>query len=218
MAVVRRTLGAILIALSVLALIQSARELLVWERGRHAYAEESLVELPIAFAGHHFTVRDDQSRQSGNTEHGREGTAEWLRDGVSMDRALRAIVRPARHDLGRYHLWLDAWKFVDRATGDTALWLTRRVQPSASHRATFEVTVIDSRGASSVNRYSAWQLGRTYPVLRSTQFLHDDDSEGMPFSMLGAVVFPPILIVFPLGSLVAGVLLVRRRRDASVAA
>ena len=117
--------GGLLIAISLAAVVQSVREYALWQAGAN-YAEESFLPLPIVFGGHTFTIRDDQPYDSGGSEQEYEGSVQWIRDGVPFESASRARVRRGRNDIGRYHLWLDAWKIRERATGQKTLWLARR--------------------------------------------------------------------------------------------
>jgi len=49
-------------------------------------------------------------------------------------------------------------------------------------------------------------------VFRSTQFISDGSFFRMPLSMTEAAMFPPFLLVFPLGTLALGVFLLREER------
>lgn len=211
MTTIRRVIGAMLVSLSVLTIVQSARELLLW-RNQDAYVEKDFLPLPIVFGGHRFTVRDDQLSDSVSHEQAYEGQAQWMRDGAAMGAPARALVRRGRSDIGRYHLWISAWVFVDKATHDTTLMLTRRLEPTRARSVAYEVTTVRANGAMSTAQYSAWQLGQSYPLFRSTQFLHDGgSSEGMPYSALGLASFPLLFVVYPFGSLVVGCLMLRRQ-------
>ena len=57
---ITRLVGVVLVGLSALAVVQTAREIVLWELGNRAYAEEYSQERPFTFAGHTFTVADDQ--------------------------------------------------------------------------------------------------------------------------------------------------------------
>jgi hypothetical protein len=202
--------GLTLTALSIGAVVQSTREYLLWEAGRRDYAEDSFLERPFTFAGHTFTVEDDQPTDSTYSEIAYEGRIRLLMDGRPLGPPSRALVRPGRHDLGRYHLWFDAWHFKERASGRTTLWLTRRLQPDSAASPRFEVITLAENGAPSRRLLSTWQLGASYPLFRSTQFVRDGTSAAIPLSMLEAAIFPPILLVFPIGTFVLGLYLIRR--------
>jgi hypothetical protein len=202
----------LLTALSLAAVVQSAREYLLWEGGRRDYVEVSFLEQPFTFAGHTFTVEDDQPTDSSDSEAQYEGTARLLMDGKPLGAPSRALVRRGRRDLGRYHLWFDAWQFRERAGGRNTLWLARRLQPDSTIGPRFEVITVAEDGAQRTRLLSTWQLGTTYPLFRATQFIRDGTSAAIPLSMLDASIFPPTLLVFPIGTLALGVYLIRHGR------
>jgi hypothetical protein len=120
-------------------------------------------------------------------------------------------VRRGLKDLGRYHLWLDAWIFQDRASGDRTLWLVRRLQPEEIESPKFEVTEVAPTGESETRILAAWQLGAEYRRLRATQFVRDGLWTVFPLSVSEvAGIAPTWLLLFPVGTLVCGLLLARR--------
>jgi hypothetical protein len=129
-------------------------------------------------------------------------------DGRDLGEPSQASVRRGRRDLGRYHTWVDAWRLRDRTTNRTTLWLVRRIHPLSERQTRYEVTTVEQDGTHHTSTLRTWQLGANYPLFRSTQFIRDGSA--IPLSMLGAVIFPPLLIVFPLGTLVLGIILLRR--------
>ena len=211
----RRALGLLLALLSLAACVQSLREYVLWETGREAYSEDSYLELPFSFAGHTFRVADDQPIDTAYSEEEFEGTAYLVMDGHALTEPARALVRRGRSDLGRYHLWIDAWKFINES-GDSSLWLTRRLQQAQDATPAYEVITLAAGASPERHVYAGWQLGGSYPLFRATKFLRTGVMEGVPLSMLSALYFWPILLVFPLGSFVLGtVLLWRGRRGLS---
>jgi hypothetical protein len=186
----------------------------LWKHGEATYSEDSYLELPFSFGNHIFSVADDQPVDTAYSEQAFEGTAYLTMDGRPLTEPARALVRRGRADLGRYHLWIDAWRFVD-ASGDSTLWFARRLQPA--ERATPQYEVLTLAVGHTVERrvYAGWQLGRNYPLFRSTQFLRTGILEGVPLSLLDALYFWPILLIFPFGTLVLGCFLLRpgHRRD-----
>lgn len=205
----KRIAGALLVALSAVAVVQSVRELWMWEAGGARYEEQSQLELPLRYGGHTFTVRDDQPNAAVNDEVGHEATMRVLMDGKPLGPPSRALVRRGRRGLGRYHGWLDAWSFRERETGRTSLWIARRLQPREGGRPEFEVMSIEERGTPRIRRLGRYQLGASYPLFRATQFVRDGSP--FPLSMLGAAYLWPIVLVFPLGTLVLGALWMRDR-------
>ena len=51
-----RTVGVALVSFSALAVLQTVREVVLWELGDRAYTEESPQGRTFGFAGHTFTV------------------------------------------------------------------------------------------------------------------------------------------------------------------
>ncbi len=213
----RQVIGSILIWVSCISIIQSFREYLLSESGDRRYEERSLLERPFRFAGESFTVVDEHPyNPPGEGEYTSEaevpGTIQVLRNGSPMGAPSRARIRPGRNDLGRYHLWFDAWVFRDRQSGDSALWMARRIQREES-RPLFEVTTITEHGTRTRRLLRNHQLAESYPVFRSTQFLRGSSFHVVPLSVLDLFIAPPLLLVFPLGTLAVGLVLVRSRKN-----
>ncbi len=205
--------GVMLVAVSVASIIQSFREYRLWERGNQRYDERSLLERPFRFAGRSFTIADGHPfSPPGDGEYTAEaavsGTVQILRNQSPLGPPSRAEVRPARNDLGRYHLWFDAWVFRDKQSGDSALWMARRIEAEGS-RPRYEVITITDDGIETRRLLRKHQLGRSYPVFRSTQFLRGSSFFIVPLSVLDFFIFPAFLFIFPIGTLIIGLLLIR---------
>ena len=65
-------------------------------------------------------------------------------------------------------------------------------------------------GSVATRRYRAYELGTDYRLFRTTQFVRDGTSSAVPLSMLEAVYFWPVLLFYPIGSMLLGVILIRR--------
>jgi hypothetical protein len=210
-----RAIGMALVALSALAVLQTAREVVLRQLGDRAYTEELRQERPLAFAGHTITVADDQPVDGTRSQADHDGWIQPLMDGKPLGPPSRARVRRGLADLGRYHLWFDAWVFRDRATGRASLWLARRLQPTDASDPRFEVVTVAPDGARERRVLRAWRLGTDYRLFRATQFVREGAWSAMPLS-LGATfgVFPVLLLAFPIGTFFAGVLLMRRGSSA----
>ncbi len=213
----------LLVGLSVLAIVQSAREYLLWERGASTFQEQGFDTQPIEFNGHRVTVSDDQPTDSVHSETEYEGAIQLTMDGSPLGQPSRAGVRRGRSrpgDLGRYHGWFDAWQFRDRASGALTLWLVRRIQATDRARPQFEIITIDDDGHRQVRLLRGYQLGVSYPLFRSTQFVRDASPlSGVPLSVLDFVIAPVFLLIFPFGSLVlGGWMIVRSERKRDVGA
>lgn len=199
-------MGIALIALSVTSMIQSIREWRMWDTGAARYDEETFgTDTVVVFAGMTVRIVDDQPLDSVRSERAYEGRLQFTVDDDTLGASSRARIRRGRRDVGRYHLWADVWRFTDRASGDSSLWLVRRLQERAEGRPRFEVISISSGKVRQREMLRTWQLGRSYRHFRSTQFIRDGTSAAFPLSVLDAFYFPLLLLIYPLGSLVLGV-------------
>ena len=134
-----------------------------------------------------------------------------LMDGRPLGTPTRALVRRGRRDLGRYHLWFDAWQFRDRASGKSTLWLVRRLQRHSGASPRYEVITVAEDGLHETRVLRGFELGGSYPLFRATQFVRDANLwSGVPLSVLDFVVLPPLLLFFPLGTLLLGLHWIRR--------
>jgi hypothetical protein len=213
----------LLVGLSVSAIVQSVREYLLWERGASTFQEQGFDTQPIEFNGHLVTVYDDQPIDSLHSEIEHEGAIQITMDGSPLGKPSRAGVRRGRNrpgDLGRYHGWFDAWQFRDRASGVSTLWLVRRIQATDHARPQFEIITIGEDDHRQVRLLRGYQLGASYPLFRSTQFVRDASPlSGVPLSVLDFVIAPVFLLIFPFGSLaLGGWMIVRSARKHEVGA
>jgi hypothetical protein len=205
---IRSSLGWLFIGLSALCVVQSAREWRAWTPDPRLAERDLPLALPIEFAGHRVTVADNLPTDSVSSEREFEGRLQLFLDGRPLGAPSRAFVRPGRRDLGRYHTWLQVSRFHDRETGRDILFLARRIEPRTGGSVRFEVNRIDANGTVTTQLLHPWSLGRRYPVWRATQFLRANEWETFPLSMLEALGFPVFLVIFPVGTLIAGVVLV----------
>jgi hypothetical protein len=206
----KRLVGAVLVGLSLLAVAQTIREVVLWELGTRKYSEESPGGPTVYFAGRRYEVRDDQPMDSVHSQAAHEGTIQPLVDGAPVGPPSRAMVRRALTNLGRYHGWYDAWIFRERPNGEQSLWLARRIQPTATDSPRFEVTVVSAGGTSRTRILRGWQLGSDYRHYRATQFMRGG-TWAIPLALGSFVFFPILFLIFPVGTLVVGILLVRSR-------
>jgi hypothetical protein len=200
-----------LVLLSLIAVIQSARAVGLWEIAGRRYTEHSVQDLPITFAGQAIEIRDNLARTATGSQAASEGKIEVRLNGRLQGVASRAAIRMGLGDIGRYHGWLDAWIFVARANGDSTLWITRRLQAADSDPARFELVVVHANGTVETRTVRGWQLGFDYPSFRSTQFVRSGAWEALPLDVSDlAGLFPILLLIFPLGTLFTGIFLLRR--------
>ena len=201
--VFRRVVGWSLILLSVLSVLQSWREYRLWRDDAPRYIDDNIDERTFSFGSHLISVSDDQPDDALHSEKEWAGTLSMKLDGYPIGDPSFAGIRRSRTDRGRYHSWMDAWTFRDRDTGRRSLWLARRLQPPGSWQPHFEVTVLDTVGTVQTRTYRADQLGASFPLYRSTQFLLWGES-AFPLSMINFAIFPLALLVFPFGTFFVG--------------
>ena len=82
-------------------------------------------------------------------------------------------------------------------------------QPVSGSSPRFEVITVEENGTTRVERLRAWQLSRSFPLFRATQFVRSGSS-AMPLSVLDGLVFPPLLLAFPFGTLILGLVMLLR--------
>ena len=208
-------IGFALVALSATSVIQSVREWRMWRAGEARFSEETFgTDTLVVFAGATIRIVDDQPLESAASEVAYEGRLQFKVDEDSLGPSSRAMIRRGRRDIGRYHLWADVWRFTDRASGDSSVWLVRRLQERDERRPRFEVIAIASGKVRRSEILRTWQLGRSYRHFRATQFVREGTSAAFPLSVLEAFYFPLVLLVFPVGSFILGTWLWRvgRRR------
>lgn len=197
---------------SALSVVQTAREILLGVIGDHLYEEAALQQRTFAFAGHAFSVADDQPQSGTGSQTEQDGTIQPLIDGQPLGPSSHARVRPGLEDLGRYHLWYDAWLFRERTTGNSTLWLARRLQRGEGDSPRFEVTVVEPDGTLQTRILRGWQLGTESRLYRATQFVRGSTWTVLPLSLGDALgYFPLLLFVFPVGTSVLGARLLKRR-------
>ena len=201
----RRGIGGLLLGISLLAIVQTMREIALWEYGYRRFDESSVQNQSFTFGNRRFLVTDNQPIHPVYSQEATDGLLQPVVDGKPLGPPSRAEVRSALRDLGRYHTWYDAWVFHDRRTGDSALYLTRRLQQRTSDVAAFEITVVDATGKIETRTVRAWQLGWDYRIFRSTQFIRQREWTVMPLAMGDWIVaLPVIAIIFPIGTMAVG--------------
>ena len=209
---VSRIVGICLVIVSALSIVQTIREIALFEIGRSAYSETLLRNVPIRFAGRLVSVSDDQPNNASHSQQQVDGILRLTIDSTLLAPSY-ARVRPGIDDLGRYHGWLNAWIFRSFARSDSTLWLARRIQPSESKQPRYEFTIIGSDGNVDSNTVWGWQLATSYLRYRSSQFVRSADWTVMPLSVAAGFGLSPILwLIFPIGTLAFGLILLRRTR------
>lgn len=77
----------------------------------------------------------------------------------------------------------------------------------------FEQLIVHSSGVVETRVVRGWQLAFDYRSFRSTQFVRSSEWEVLPLDLSGvAGFFPVLLLLFPVGMLIGGIVLLRRSR------
>lgn len=215
--------GWVLLFLSVIPIVQSVRELGFWRNGMARFEEQPAYELPIRFAGHVIMVEDTLAHTDTRSQDEVPGTARVLIDGREVLPALPARIRPGLNTIGRYVFWVDANVITDKRTGERAFYLARRRKASLFGGRSYDLLRMSADGSYTLRRLSSSQRAESYPVWRTVQFLHDIAEPAYDFSVLA--IWPSIIVpgIYPLATLVLGIVLVvlgrwRARRAAEAAA
>lgn len=221
---VARVVGVGLVGVSALATLQTVREIILAEVGDRRYTEEDLSARSLSFGGRTLTVLDDQPYRPTDPQHKEDeygGTVRLLLDGHPLGMPSWARVRHGRNDLGRYHLWIDAWIFRERTSGTASLWVARRVQADSASEPRYEVTTVAEDGSVRRREVGGWQMSTDYRLYRTTQFITDGKWTAFPLALVDVLgFFPVLLLVFPIGTAVVGCWLLRlgvRKRSALAA-
>jgi len=216
--------GLVLLGVSIVPAIQTGRALIFWDRGQQRYDENSRQVLPLQFAGRVVTLQDSLPELTPPSEQEQPGTVRVFLGTALVFPARSVRVRPGRKktDIGRYHLWLDAWVFVDRRTGDSTFMLGQRVGLADAPPVRYDVLTIRSNGDTDVGTIAPGDRASSFPVYRTIQFLNDDAPSVYLFDLtqVWPTIFIPIL--FPVATGLVGLILVvsvlrRRRVDAAAA-
>ncbi len=206
-----------LVATSALAILQSFRESRLFDRGFAEYKEDFAFDLPLSFKDHTITLTDSLPTDTSLGQAERNGSVTIAIDGHPISSEY-ASIRPGQESMGRYHLWIEAVTFYDRANGQSVFLLAQRLQPNGHGRARVRVVTIPESGAMTLDTLPRYAFFPTYPRFRASQFVRDGAYSPFPFSVLDGFLFPLVFVVFPLGSLVVGVVLLRRAKAGSSAA
>jgi hypothetical protein len=205
---VARAVGLFFVAISTLSIVQTVREGALWKSGEDNFAEESLRGVPIHFGDHLVTITDDQPNDSEHSYKESEGSVQLLIDSRPYRTPSRARIRRGLNDFGRYFGWIDAWVFTSGR--DTTFWLACRIQPSGSASPTFEITTARRGGAITTEVFEPWQLSTDYRRFRATNFMQTG-ARVFPLSKVDMLGMMPIFaLVFPIGTFLLGILLMRR--------
>ena len=187
-------LGLVFLALSIPPLIQTARANTFWHRGQEDYTEQPLVHLPLAFAGHTLRIEDSMIELTNSSGTAQLGTVQVFLDDTRLFPPSLAEVRPgiSKSDFGRYHLWMDAWVFVDRNSRDSVLMFGQRTGAPDQAATGYNIVTIRSDGRTQVEPIAPSNRARSFPVYRTIQFLNDEAPSVYPFDL--TQVWPNIVV------------------------
>jgi hypothetical protein len=214
---VSQILGLALATLSAASIVQSVREMTYRDADRRRYVETPVHDRMWHFGGHDFAVVDSfPTVDHPHRETGRKGSLQLLIDGAALDSPSPAVLREARTDLGRYVGYFHASVFEERATGHKTLWMARAIvdDPADPWFQVFEVNEDlvhedENLGLRVVKRSdhpSADSRER-----RVLQLVGGPPPPSFPLSVLGFALFWPLLLVYPAGTLLAGLYLIVAR-------
>ena len=218
MQTIRIVVGWLLIGISGLAVIQTARAIALWEIAAPRYIERSRHENTITFAGRTVEVVDNLPHTASGSQETSEGRLGLRLDGRLEGEPSRTAIRIGLSDLGRYHGWFAAWMFTAKSDGDSSLWLARRLQMTAREPVRFQLVVVHSDGVVASRVVRGWHLAFDYRSFRSTQFVRSSEWEVLPLDLSGvAGLLPVLLLVFPVATMVGGIVLLRWSRSVAPA-
>lgn len=213
--------GCVLLSLTAIPIVQQVRDHWFRTAGRRAYTESPATENPLRFGGRVLRVEDRAPDGAAAPNPGAEvwRTARVLLDGAELltEAPLRVRTIREQDDLGRYHFWIYARIFEDRATGAEQLWLGRRVHQGEGPRPLFEVVTVDRTGAVTVDTVGLDDRADSYPLYRTLRFLSPAAMAAFEFTLLDGWpgLFVPVLfpwVAFGAGLLATGWGMARTRR------
>jgi hypothetical protein len=205
-----RVVGIVLLSVSVFAIVQTAREV---AQGVNAeWTETPLNDTVFAFAGRSIEITK-QATADARSEPARVQQERVRIDGVDMGTAVSTRMATwAFLPNQRSPHWFDALKFVDRAGGDSSLWLARRLQVADSVPPRFEIITVDAQGNIGVHQYAQDEVRSEYRVRAATALIAENSRSQFSLSVVGLALVPYLLLVFPIGTGLVGIVLIRQPR------
>jgi hypothetical protein len=108
--------------------------------------------------------------------------------------------------------WIDVVKFVDQASRDSSLWISRRLQRADTVPPVFEIITLDTAGSYRVQQHTRDEVRADFRISFATGLIAEDAPTAFPLSVAELAGFPLLLLFFPLGTAVLGIILVWPRR------
>ena len=215
----RGAAGIALLAVSLLSLVQTGRE--VYQSTGTNWTESPWAGDEFRFAGRIIKVIRPP-RRPGAAETALVPQERVLIDGVPVGDTAGLRMASWPFDHRRSPHWFDAITFINHAGTDSSFWIGRRLQLADTIRPRFEIITLDARGELTVQMLSSDQLQREYRMSETTALIAEDVLPGYPLSLVGFAMFPviwPIVpMIFPIGTSVYGFILLRRSRLTASAA
>lgn len=208
---VNRLVGAGLLIISTVSLIQTVRELM--PLFTHRWVETTMNIPAFTFAGRSIAI----IAPSGAEIQGGSETVVQERvkiDGSEVGAATgRRMTTWRMRDDRRSPEWLKAVIVEDRKTRDSSLWIARRLQASDSERPRIETITVDAAGVVSVRTHAADRLGGDRRLRAATETITDEPLLDFPLSVaVWGVWMPYLWLIYPIGTGVLGFVLLREPR------
>ena len=208
---ISRFVGAGLLVISTISLVQTVRELLPLLTRR--WTETTMTHHRFTFAGRAIEISRPTDAEIGATPEA--VLQERVRiDGVSVGEATgrRMATWRMRND-ERSSEWLKAVIIEDRKDNDSSLWIARRLQPAETDEPRIETITVDAAGAVNVRMHSADNVDGAYQLSVATATITDQPRLDFPLSAAAWGVWVPFLwLVYPIGTGVLGFVLLREPR------
>lgn len=207
---IRTIVGAALLTLTAICVVQTAREVLDGTSTR--WTETEIRADTFAFADHAIAI----VRPAVTSTTDRRAVVDEERvlfDGmpIGAPRVQRTVGWPLADGRRSPH-WLTVVRFVDRDARDSSLWIARRVQHADADPPRFEVVVVDAGGRPSVQTYEANALSGDYRLRSVTGLIGEDVQPTFPGSIVPFLWFSYGMVLVPIVAGVLGFVLLRSGR------
>jgi hypothetical protein len=206
---IARIFGVLLVVLSSFSIVQTVRDAVFWIGGDAEWDESSVQRFPFSFAGRTVMLMRAQPLQAW-PDSAIVAQERVLINGIEVGQrgALRQRNWPVAFGMRSSH-WTDKRIFINRASHDSSLWIARRLQRSDSAMPVFEFVTIDARGRYETQTVPQNKLDVDYRLARMTYLVGENGPAWFPFSVFELLMFPILFLVYPIGTLALGALLMR---------
>jgi hypothetical protein len=206
---IARIIGVLLVVLSLFSIVQTVRDAAFWIGGDAEWDEGSVQRFPFSFAGRTVTLTRAEPLKAW-PDSAIVAQERVLIDGIEVGQrgAWRQRNWPVAVGMRSPH-WTDKRIFINRASHDSSLWIARRLQLSDSVMPIFEFVTIDARGRYATQTVPQNKLDVDYRLARMTYLVGENGPAWFPFSVFGLLMLPILFLVYPMGTLALGALLMR---------